>query len=73
MVSGLRYRQYFWSDGNDDARTRPHAVGPPRWHGQSAPRFKDPPHDFRSQKINQSQFVIVDVRFLKVRFIKVTV
>ncbi|CAM9111833.1 unnamed protein product, partial [Laminaria digitata] len=33
---------------------------------QSAPRFKDPPHDFRSQKINQSQFVIVDVRFLKV-------
>ncbi|CAM9483080.1 unnamed protein product [Ectocarpus sp. 4 AP-2014] len=33
---------------------------------QLAPRFKDPPHAFRNQPINSNQFIILDVRFLKV-------
>lgn len=37
---------------------------------QSAPRFKDPPYIFRHQTVNSVQCIILDVRFLKVRFVK---
>eukprot|EP00903_Cladosiphon_okamuranus_P014233 g13222.t1 len=33
---------------------------------QTAPRFRDPPHVFRHQAINNNQSIVLDVRFLKV-------
>lgn len=33
---------------------------------QLAPRFKDPPHAFRNQTVNNNQSIVLDIRFLKV-------